>query len=221
VVTISYAILVNDEYNEVKKLIELLLKYKKQNDEIVILQDLATEDDCFNEKLKTNKYLEGLYKSKEILYFKHELNNDFAQQKNYLNTLCSKDYIFNIDADEIPDECLVENLHEIIGSNENVDLFCLPRINKVEGITQEHISKWGWRVDEKNRINWPDWQQRIYKNNEIIKWERPVHEYLVRFKSYIYFPEKEELALKHYKKIDKQERQNKYYSNIIKEKIIK
>lgn len=151
-VTISYAILVNDEYDEIKRLVEFLSKYKNQNDEIVILQDLAPEGDCSDEKLKTKKYLEGLHESKKILYFKHELNNNFAQQKNYLTTLCSKDYIFNIDADEIPTKFLMENLHEIIEVNIKSDVLILPRINKVENITQKHIDKWRWRVGKLESI---------------------------------------------------------------------
>jgi hypothetical protein len=41
----------------------------------------------------------------------------------------------------------------------------VPRVNTVKGITQEHIQKWGWIVDNQGRVNWPDLQWRIYANN--------------------------------------------------------
>jgi len=217
-VTVSYAILVNDEYEEIKQLTEFLLQYKQSSDEIVIVQDLSFEDDLSDAKLQVNKYLEELFNSQKILYFTNKLNNDFSQQKNYLTSKCTKDYVFNIDADEIPNDVLMENLHELIEENSKIDVLVLPRINKVDNITTEHIMKWGWRVDERGRINWPDWQWRIYKNNGNIKWKRKVHEYLDGFISYAGFPDDENFALKHFKKIAKQEKQNKHYEEIMKEK---
>jgi len=215
-VTISYAILVNDEYEEIKQLIEFLLQYKKISDEIVIVQDLSLEDDLSDIKLQVNNYLKELSNSQKILYFTNKLNNDFSQQKNYLTQKCTKDYIFNIDADELPVETLMENLHELIEANLEIDVLILPRINKVDNITTEHITKWGWNVDEKNRINWPDWQWRIYKNNDNIKWKRRVHEYLEGYKTFSSLPKMEEYAIKHFKKLNKQEKQNKHYEQIIK-----
>ena len=77
--------------------------------------------------------------------------------------MCSGDYVFHLDADEIPHETLIEQLHTILDMND-IDLVWIPRINTVEGITQEHIDKWGWKVTSKGWINYPDYQARVYKN---------------------------------------------------------
>jgi hypothetical protein len=46
-------------------------------------------------------------------------------------------------------------VEEVIKMNDSVDVFWVPRINKVEGLTQEHINKWRWNVDQDGRINFP------------------------------------------------------------------
>ena len=78
-------------------------------------------------------------------------------------------FIFQIDADEVPNEYLITNMHDLLESNKDIDLF-LPRVNTVEGLTDEHIQKWGWKVNEKGWVNWPDYQWRIWKNKPEIKW---------------------------------------------------
>jgi hypothetical protein len=128
--------------------------------------------------------------------------------------MCSGDYIFHLDADEIPHEVLMEQLHTILEMND-VDLVWIPRVNTVEGITQEHIDKWGWKVSSKGWINYPDYQARIYRNTDSIHWTRKVHEYIVGTKEYSHLPPHEELSLYHHKTIDKQEQQNRLYSDIL------
>jgi len=100
--------------------------------------------------------------------------NDFAIWKNKLNGYCSGDYIFQLDADELITKELILNLPEVIESNPEVDLFVFPRINTVKGITDEHIKMWGWRMDDNGRINFPDWQGRLYKKG--LNWYGKVHE---------------------------------------------
>jgi len=212
--TISYAILVNDELEEIKKLVEFLSENKKEDDEIVVLFDLEVGVDYSLKKMKTYQYVTGLARAGTIRYDSNPLNKDFAQQKNYLNTLCRKDYIFNIDADEMLTEFLMENVHSIIEGNQGVDLFWLSRVNKVNGITDEHIRKWGWYVDEDGDVNYPDWQPRIYKNIERLKWAKPVHERLFGATTMTKFPLDKSLAILHYKDIEKQEKQNEFYSKI-------
>ena len=63
-----------------------------------------------------------------------------------------------------------ENLQFFLESNKEVDLFFVPRINTVEGLTPTHIKKWGWKVGENGWINFPDYQWRIYKNDPKIVW---------------------------------------------------
>jgi hypothetical protein len=118
-----------------------------------------------------------------------------------------------LDADEMISEYMVKNVNEIISMNEEVELFFLPRINIVDGITQDHIDRWNWRVDDLGRINFPDFQGRIYKNG--MEWQGRVHERIVGVKYYSLLPSDEEsYCIKHYKNITKQEQQNNLYSRI-------
>ena len=135
---------------------------------------------------------------------------DFSAQKNSVIENCSGDYIFHIDADEYPNEELLLNLKLILEVND-VDLIWIPRVNTVEGITDEHIQKWGWRVNDKGWVNYPDYQARVFRNDEKIRWVRPVHEYISGCKTHAHLPPHEELSLYHHKTIDKQEEQNRFY----------
>jgi len=205
---ISYAITVCNEFIEIQRLVSFLLQHKRIQDNIVILYDEANGDSEVETFLRTHS-ING-----EFAWHKGKFNRHFADWKNKLTSLCSGDYIVNIDADEIPNQYLVENLPNILELNPDIDVYRVPRVNTVKGITEEHIRVWGWRVNENGWINWPDRQMRIYKNTPEIKWESKVHETLVGFKTITDLPEMEELALYHPKTIEKQEKQNNLYNNI-------
>jgi hypothetical protein len=201
---ISYAITVCNEVNEIKKLIPFLLENKRQEDEIVVLFDKQ------GGTAEVWSYLQEQDIKCKAKAFKHH----FADWKNYLTTLCSGDYIFQIDADEMPDWYLMQYLPEILQFNPDNEVYLVPRVNTVDGLTQEHIKKWGWNVNDKGWINWPDYQWRIWKNKPEIKWKNKVHEQLEGFKTYAPIPADEKLALSHPKSIDRQERQNSYYDTL-------
>ena len=95
-----------------------------------------------------------------------------------------------------------------------VDVILVPRVNTVEGLTDEHIQKWGWNVDENGWVNFPDYQWRIYKNSADIKWQNKVHETLIGYNTISNLPSIEELALYHPKTIDRQVKQNNYYDTL-------
>jgi hypothetical protein len=63
--------------------------------------------------------------------------------------------------------------------------------------TQNHILKWGWRVNEKGWVNYPDYQQRIFKNIDRIKWVNKVHERIVGARTTEPFPDGFNLNLIH------------------------
>ena len=128
--------------------------------------------------------------------------------------MCSGDYIFNLDADELPNKNLMSNIKMILEANPTIDLYWVPRVNTVDGITQEHINKWGWQVNEKGWVNFPDYQGRIWRNRPNIMWERPVHEILKGYKEHTYLPAEEEFCFYHPKDIDRQEKQNEFYETI-------
>jgi len=204
---ISYAITVYNEIEEIKRLLSFLLQHKREEDEIVVLMDGKGPDEIW-------EYLKSIGKD-SILIHKDKFNNDFSEWKNQLNSLCSGDYIFNIDADEILSENLIKYIPEIIEQNFEVLVYAVPRINTVEGITQEHIQKWRWNVNEKGWVNYPDYQLRIYKNDPGIYWQGKVHERLNVWEEAWPLPaDGDNWALFHPKTIERQEKQNQLYDNI-------
>ena len=205
---ISYAITVCNEFIEIQRLVNFLLEYKRIQDEIVILYDSKNGD------LEIENYLRSHSVNGGYRWYKGEFNNHFADWKNKLKDYCKGDYIFQIDADEIPNEVLLSNLPGILESNPDNEVYLVPRVNTVSGLTQDHITKWRWNVDEEDRINWPDYQWRIWKNKPEIKWKNKVHEVLEGYKLYAPLPALPELALQHPKDIKRQEKQNKYYDTL-------
>jgi len=204
---ISYAITVCNEQVEIQNLVTFLLDNKREQDEIVITFDSKNGSNDVEEYLRA-KSVNGEFK-----WYPFEFNGNFSDLKNHTKDNCLGDYICHLDADEIPHETLVEQLPQILEMNE-VDLVWLPRVNTVEGITDEHIKKWGWRLNEDGWVNWPDYQWRIWKNIKSIKWKNKVHEVLEGHKTFASLPPVEEYALYHPKSIDKQEKQNKYYETL-------
>jgi len=204
---ISYAITVCNEFNEIQRLLEFLLENKKKEDEICVLLDKPNSNHLVIDLLY-------VYSSKDLITLKESaFPGDFSEWKNELNRMCKGDFIFNIDADEIPDEHLIQFLPTILETN-NIDLLWVPRVNIVTGITEEHIKKWGWNVNEKGWINYPDIQGRIYKNSPNIKWSGKVHEKVEGYKTVSYLPPAEEWSLYHPKSIERQENQNNYYNTL-------
>jgi len=206
---ISYAITVCNEFLEIQKLIPFLLENKRIQDEIVILFDQKNGDlEVLNYLLKFNK-LPNVQTWRGF-----EFDGDFSEWKNLLTTYCAGDYIFQIDADELPNKYLIDNLPSILENNPDNEVYLVPRVNTVDGLTEEHIQKWNWRINNKGWVNWPDYQWRIWKKKPEIKWKNKVHEVLDGYKLYAILPDREELALYHPKTISKQEKQNNYYDTL-------
>ena len=208
---ISYAITVCNELQEVKRLLDLLLESKREQDEIVVLVDNPGGED---DKMISLLYQYESHNLDHMCVWRSEFEGHFANWKNKLNSYCKGDYIFQIDADEYPHPHFIESLPTILETNPDIDVYLVPRVNTVEGLTQEHIQKWGWRVDNNGWVNWPDWQHRIYRNDNNIKWQNKVHEILVNHKQFTYLPVSEEYALFHPKTISRQEKQNDYYNKL-------
>lgn len=206
---ISYGVTVKDELSEISRLISFLEEHKREEDEIVVLWDDKGSVVLKQYLLDTEQRLGKSH----FIMFSGEFEHDFADWKNKLNRLCLGNYIFQLDADEIPHLSLIQNLPYILETNP-YDIFLVPRVNTVEGITSKHIQAWGWNLNEKQHINWPDFQWRIYKNTPKIQWKNKVHEVLTGYNSYVYFPAEEEFAIYHPKTIERQEKQNKYYSTL-------
>ena len=213
---ISYAVTVCNEVEEIKRLIAFLLKHKREQDQILVLMDLQKSDfyDKIPEKEQVHEFIMQHHVKAHLQVAFRSLNNDFATFKNNIASYCTGDYIFQIDADELPHEKLIEILPDLLEENCDCDVFLVPRVNTVDGMQQDHMQQWGWAVNEKGWINWPDNQWRIWKNKPEIKWINKVHERLDGFKSYTVLPEMEEFALYHPKTIERQIKQNEYYNKI-------
>ena len=206
--SISYAITVCNEFVEIQNLVNFLRKNKRPQDEIVILYDQKNGNEEIASWLnKQNKY-------PNVQFWRGFFEGHFADWKNKLTEYCKGDYIFQIDADEIPHEVLIKFLPTLLESNPFNEVYLVPRVNTVEGLTTEHIQKWRWNVNDKEWVNWPDYQWRIWKNIPDINWVNKVHEKLDGFKTYAPLPEEEVFALYHHKTIERQEKQNNYYDTL-------
>lgn len=206
-ITVSFAITVCNELVEIKRLVPFLLKHKRAQDEIVVLYD---------EKNGNKEVLEFLLPYNKLPNVQtwrcFDWNNNFADWKNILNGYCTGDYIYQLDGDEMISEYMVQNIHTILEMNKDVDLIFVPRINTVQGITEEHIQKWGWMVNEKGHINFPDAQGRIYRKG--MSWYGKVHERIIGGQKFSSLPGDEEYCIQHHKTIERQEKQNNFYNSI-------
>jgi hypothetical protein len=206
---ISYAITVCNEYEEFQQLISYLSSELDLNqDEIVVLADSSKMDE------KLRRFCNDHANYGNIKFYEDKFENHFADWKNKFKTLCSGDYIFQIDADEIPHRFLLQQIKSILSQNPIFELYWIPRENFVDGYTDEHIKKWNWRIDDKNRINFPDYQARLFKNTPNVRWTNRVHEIIIGAVAQANLPPKTEFSLLHSKKISRQEAQNAFYETL-------
>lgn len=204
---ISFGITVHNEGLYVQDLLNQLIPYcEVTGDEIVVVDDYS--DDEF-----TKSILDANESLGNIKLFQHHLNNDFATHKNFLSEQCSGDYIFQVDADETFHPNLLTYLHDIVDNND-IDLFLVPRVNVVTGLTDDDIRNWGWQVNEKGWVVFPDYQTRLFRNHVDIRWEGKVHERIAGHKTQAPLPAEEEWSLYHIKDIIRQREQNSLYAKI-------
>ena len=204
-INISFAITACNETAELKRLINQLNKCKVDGDEIIIQIDTPNAPQEMLDLISSFEGIERVFS---------ELNGDFSTFKNNLKKHCKKKYIFFIDADEEVNEDQIYMIREVLKLNPKIECFLVPRINTVAGLTQQHIALWGWRVDQHQRVNWPDYQFRICKNKPEIQWINKVHERLVGYDTVTRLPMEDVYALGHHKTIQKQEKQNNFYNTL-------
>jgi len=218
-VFITYAITVCNEIDEIKHLVEVLKPFLDDKSQLVIQSDMnSTTSEVWD-------YLSDLVTDNPNLnidWVEYPLDLDFSSYKNNLFNIADGRWIFQLDADEYPMPQLIENLVRLLKENDECDVILVPRINSVNGITEEHIERWGWvrtpldvsGLDADSIINFPDYQWRLYKNKEDIKWVNKVHERLIGFDVYTALPQDSNWSLVHIKDIDRQEKQNDFYDTI-------
>ena len=206
---ISFCITTKNEGPYVDTLLTQIVPMLVDEDEIVIIDDYSDDE----ETLDTIRYWRN--QNTEISFYQRRLQKDFSAHKNFGIEKCSNPWIFQIDADETLGSALEENVHSLILSNPEIELFLIPRVNIVEGITQEDIKKWRWVQNEKGWNMWPDFQTRIFQNKHRIRWHGKVHERISGFKKWVSLPEEEEWSLYHIKNIERQRSQNELYRTIV------
>jgi len=206
---ISYAIPVCNELVEITKLLNFLEKYIDKEDEVIVLFDTHNGSPAVEQFLRAKSVNPTFFQ-----WYPYHFDGHFANMKNHLKSLCTGDWIFQIDADELPHESLITNLKSLLELNPTTELFLVPRVNTVEGLTQEHVNKWRWNVNEKGWVNWPDYQTRIIQNSPKIQWASKVHEVIVGMSTKGVLPMEEDWCLYHPKDIKRQEAQNNFYNTL-------
>jgi glycosyltransferase involved in cell wall biosynthesis len=210
--SISYLITCHNEGQQLRDLLSTLEKYINSEDEVVILDDYSTDQvtiDVLNE-----------FKDKpKFKLFQHKLNNNYGEHKNVGNSYCTKEWVIQLDSDELPSDVLMLNIEDILSANSDVELFYVPRRNNFIGVTNDDIRKYGWTVSKEGYLAYPDYQSRIYKNLPHIKWKKKLHETIDGAKLHAFLPhEDSDLYIYHEKTIEKQRLSNETYNKNFTEK---
>lgn len=201
---LSFLITSHNETDSLDKLLSTLVQFKTELHEIILLDDYSDNDD-------TKKIIEK-YKS-DIKFYQKKLDRNYGAHKNYGISLCKGKWIFQIDADERPTDLFLQNINEILESNDSNEAIWIPRLNYFHGVTQNDIMTWGWNFND-GMINFPDYQSRLYKNLPYIRYERRLHEKVEGYKSYVFMPAQKDFALIHEKTIERQRETNIKYNQI-------
>ncbi len=192
--TISYAITVCNEAEQLDLLLGYLVSYLEKGDEIVVQADKHNVTDEVRQVVRKHG-------NTVTRYGEWPLNGDFAQAKNHLNSLCKGEYIFQLDADELPQQWLAENIRAIIDRHPLIELFKFPRVNYLldDSTFRKALQRKG--DIEAERVAWPDYQGRLYKNRPgRIRWHRALHERIRGHLLYWHLPKDERYALLHIKR---------------------
>jgi glycosyltransferase involved in cell wall biosynthesis len=201
---LSYLVTCHNETSSLDKLLSKLVQNKKDNHEIVLLDDYSDNPES----------LEIIQKYKEKTSFhQHKLDRNYGAHKNYGIEQCKGTWIFQLDGDEYPTDLLLENIDVVLESNVDNEVLWLPRLNYFTGVTELDVKTWGWNYQD-GMINFPDYQSRIYRNLSHIRYQRRLHEKVEGFKSYTFVPPQKDYAIVHEKTIEKQRQTNLNYNKM-------
>lgn len=139
---LSIAICTHNEGYYLESIYKLLDYIEKEQDpsqyEVIIVDDCSTD-------VTTGNILDKLQQRRAKIWL-HNLNNDFASHKNFMNSVCNGDWILNLDADEEIPLNILQAIPFIIEENPEVEAYWLSRVNTVAGLTLKHIQQWRWVV---------------------------------------------------------------------------
>jgi len=191
---ITYSIQVCNESRELFSLANFILKVKDDEDNLNIVVDSLHVTD------KVRMVLE-YFKDRVTVY--ERPFDSFYKNSQFHKEIATGDYVFSMDADEMPQEVLIKNLKKMI-EDSNPDSIAVPRINIHPGATAEFLKNSGFHANEVGWINWPDYQVRIYRNSPDVNWSDELHTKLVAQRQ-IAINDRPEYAIWHIKSIEKQE----------------
>jgi len=202
---LNYAILASYQAEELERLLKNLLFYNKVEKEDIII---AVDSDTATAEVRQ------IIERYEISSYDNPLNKDFAQQRNFLKSKCINPYIFYLDCDEIPNYLLVQNLPKILEANPTTEILGVPRLNLIDfDIDVDLIDQPFLQTDQLGRVQFPDFQFRVIKNDEKISWEGKLHEIPVGGEVFLLEPSMANCII-HEKTASSQLKRESFYSTI-------
>lgn len=158
---ITYSIQVRDEVRELSTLLDFLIKTIDYVDNIHVVVDTTHKNE------KVQKVLDNF--SKNITVFERAFDTSH-ENSVYHKEVATGDYVFALEADEIPQETLVKSIKRVITTTES-EIVLVPRVNICPNVTQEYLhNSEKFKMNQLGWLNWPDYQSRIYKRDDHITW---------------------------------------------------
>ena len=103
----------------------------------------------------------------------------------------------------MPQETLIKNIKKVIQQT-GAEIIFIPRINIHPGLTSDFIRWSEFNVNEMGWINWPDYQGRIWKKCDYIKWSDEVHTKLIGTDKVVKLQPNPQVSMWHIKSMEKQ-----------------
>ncbi|MFA4954422.1 MAG: glycosyltransferase family 2 protein [Patescibacteria group bacterium] len=170
--------------NEEKFLKRVLANVSPYVDEIVVVDGGSTDKSLHIAKSFKARVIRAAWKE------------NFAAQRNISLKHAKKDWILVIDADEVYEKKLLQELQSLALNNIGIDAFAFPRKNYLDG---------------KLTSQYPDRQTRFFKRDKRIRYARPLHEMVVGFRR---IASPMDLHIIHRKTSRRQAAQNAHYKII-------
>lgn len=191
---ITYTIQVCNESRELFSLLNFLGEAKDPEDDIQVVVDSRNVTD------KVEQVLD--YFSEKIKVLRRPFDN-FHTNAQFHADNATGDYIFGIDADEMPQWGLVKTVKRIIAET-GVEILYVPRMNIHPGATEKFTQDYGFQTNEAGFVNWPDYQGRVWKRCPYIKLTEELHTKLTGSDKVLAIKPDVSLGIWHIKSIEKQ-----------------
>lgn len=200
-------------HNDEDKIFNLLLTIEPLFDEVIIVDDCSKD----GTQREIKRYIEE--ESKSSLLFKKDkvqihikkLKGDFSEQRNYANSKCTGDWIFEMDSDEQLDLILYQNFRKLLqqyNKNKDIQVIGVPRVNLIDGVKTKVFPDYQFRIHRKG-IEW------VGNVHEVPK---PVYESITKNMNKGNIGFLQGMGLVHPKTSQKQQSQNDFYRKLIKSK---